>query len=463
MSQSEETTPAQNAIPHSRESEEATIGGVLINPEIWFDLSFLAPADFYIHRNKFIWEAFIRLNDQRTPIDLLTVSDELERSGKLADVGGSAYITSLINQVPSSLNAESYGRIVERYSARRKMIAAANKIATAAYNTELSTEEAQEIANQEIAAASVSETGDEGDAFSRAISKVYDRAQANAEKTRLGQPIITGIKTGLVDLDQILLGIEDEEYVIVAARPGQGKTSLLFDIARHNVMERGNNVALFSLEMSDEEVARRFISQEAEVDSTKIKTGQLTSDEWKRVNDAIEKYGNGGRIILFDLSNLTPAQLRAKCLKAKRMYDIKLVVVDYLGLMSSGVNSENRTREIGYISRKLKNLTQELKVPVIAASQMSRGVEQRTDKRPVLSDLRDSGDIEQDANVVIFLYTKDETTNVTEAIVAKRRDGKTGTASLAYRKEFTTFDSSSVRRFAPNERHSHTPTGSDYQ
>ncbi|MBV5347298.1 replicative DNA helicase, partial [bacterium] len=210
MSQSEETTPAQNAIPHSRESEEATIGGVLINPEIWFDLSFLAPADFYIHRNKFIWEAFIRLNDQRTPIDLLTVSDELERSGKLADVGGSAYITSLINQVPSSLNAESYGRIVERYSARRKMIAAANKIATAAYNTELSTEEAQEIANQEIAAASVSETGDEGDAFSRAISKVYDRAQANAEKTRLGQPIITGIKTGLVDLDQILLGIEDE-------------------------------------------------------------------------------------------------------------------------------------------------------------------------------------------------------------------------------------------------------------
>lgn len=436
----EETTPAPSTVPHNREAEEATLGSVLINPECYYDLNFLAPDDFYIHRHKWIWEAFAKLNDARIPIDLLTVSEELERAGRLDDVGGSAYLTSLISQVPSSLNAEYYARIIEGMSSRRKMITAANKIATAAYNEQMTIEEAREIANREITSASEDRRSDEKESFGKAISKVYDRAVLNAERTEKGLPIVTGIKTGLIDLDIQLLGIENEESVLVAARPGQGKTSLLFDIARHNILNEKKNVAIFSLEMSDEEVARRFLAQESEVDSTKIKTGAMEMNEWTRFTNAMELYENSGKIFLSDVRNLTPAALRAKCLKLQRMYGIDLVILDYLQLMSSGIRSENRNREVAYISRQIKLLTGELKVPIFSAVQMSRGVEGRADKRPVLSDLKDSGDLEQDANTVIFLhhdeYKKDGTT---EAIIAKRRDGATGSVNLVYRKQFTKF------------------------
>jgi replicative DNA helicase len=433
--------PAESIVPHSREAEEAALGAVLINPEIYYDIAFLAPDDFYIHRNKWVWEAYLSLSDRRIPIDLLTLSEELDRTGKLQEIGGSAYLTSLINQVPSSLNAESYARIIEGHSVRRKMVSAANKIASAAYNEELTIEEAREIANREITYNIYVGNDEDENSFKNALSKVYDRAQKNAELIANDQPVETGIKLGLIDLDKILLGIEDEESVIVASRPGVGKTSLLLDIVRHNVLKEKKNVAVFSLEMSNEELARRFIAQEAEVDSTKIKTGTLTPEEWTRVNNAIELFENGGQVFLFDISNLTPAQLRAKCLLLKRKYGLDLVVVDYLQLMSAGFKAENRTREVGHNSRQIKLLAKEIKCPIITASQMSRGSEQRAEKRPVLSDLRDAGDIEQDANVVIFLYREehDNDTGITEAIVAKRRDGATGSASLIYKKQFTKY------------------------
>ncbi|MBK8467711.1 MAG: replicative DNA helicase [Chloracidobacterium sp.] len=427
-------------VPHSRDAEEALLGSVLINPECYYDLNFLAPDDFYIHSNKWVWEAYSKLNDSRQPIDFLTVSEELERAGKLAEIGGSAYLTTLINKVPSSLNSESYARIIEGCSARRKMISAANKIATAAYNEQMTIAEAREIANREITSASEDRRNDEKESFVRAMSRVYDRAVLNAERTAKGLPIVTGIKTGLIDLDIQLLGVENEESVLIAARPGQGKTSLLFDIARHNVLRESKNVAVFSLEMSDEEVARRFLAQEAEVDSTKIKTGTMDQLEWSRFTNAMELYENSGQIFLSDVRGLTPAALRAKCLKLQRMYGIDLVVVDYLQLMSPGIRVENRNREVAYISRQIKLLTGELKVPIFSAVQMSRGVEGRADKRPVLSDLKDSGDLEQDANTVIFLhhdeYKKDAPT---EAIIAKRRDGATGSVNIVYRKQFTKF------------------------
>ncbi len=442
-------SPEPSAVPHSREAEEATLGSVFINPECYYDLTYLVPDDFYIHRNKWIWEAFTKLNDSRTPIDLLTTSEELERAGKLEDMGGPAYLTSLINQVPSSINVEYYARIVEGMSSRRKMITAANKIASAAYNEQLTIEEAREIANREITSASEDKRDNEKDAFKLAMSKVYDRAVNNAERTEKGLPIVTGIKTGLIDLDLQLLGIENEESVLVAARPGQGKTSILFDIARHNALKEQKNVAIFSLEMSDEEVARRFLAQESEVDSTKIKTGAMEMNEWTRFTAAMELYENSGEIFLSDVRNLTPAALRAKCLKLQRMYGIDLVIVDYLQLMSPGIRTENRNREVAYISRQIKLLTGELKVPIISAVQMSRGVESRAEKRPVLSDLKDSGDLEQDANTVIFLhhdeYKKD---GFTEAIIAKRRDGATGSVNLVYRKQFTKFGDASKKSFS---------------
>lgn len=441
------------AIPHNREAEEATIGCVLINPEVFTDLSFLKDADFYIHRNQFIWQAFSRLNAKSCPIDLLTVSDELDAMGLLSEVGGSAYVTSLFNSVPTSLNAESYGRMVEVESSRRQLIVAANKIAAIAYNASLTADEAKELANNEITQISVASEVDVKNSFRNAMSKVYDRAANNADRIAKGLPVITGIKTGLTDLDAMLLGIENEEYVLIAGRPGQGKTSLLFDIARHNVLEAGKNVAIFSLEMSDEEVARRFISQHAKVDSTKIKTGAMDTSEWTRFNKAVEKYQNGGTIFLFDISGLTPSQLRAKCLMVKRKYSLDLVLVDYLGLMNTSGTAENRTREIGEISRKMKVLVKELKCPVIAAAQLSRNSENRTDKTPILSDLRDSGDLEQDANCVIFVHHSD---TASKAIIAKRRDGATGEVPLVYIKEFTTFRNATMQKFNPNERNDYS-------
>lgn len=442
----------QAAIPHNREAEEATIGCVLINPETLEDLHFLKDEDFHIHRNKFIWQAFARLNAKSSPIDVLTVSDELEAMGLLSEVGGSAYITSLIGVVPTSLNVENYGRMVEVESSRRKMLAAANKIAAIAYNTNLTADEAKELANNEITNIAVASEIDVKNSFKNAMSKVYDRAANNADRIAKGLPVITGIKTGLKDLDAMLLGIENEEYVLIAGRPGQGKTSLLFDIARHNVLSDGKNVAIFSLEMSDEEVARRFISQHSKVDSTKIKTGAMDGAEWLRVNKAVEAYENGGNIFLFDISGLTPSQLRAKCLMVKRQYGLDLVLVDYLGLMNTSGTAENRTREIGEISRKMKVLVKELKCPVIAAAQLSRNSENRTDKTPILSDLRDSGDLEQDANCVVFVHHND---NISKAIIAKRRDGATGEVPLVYLKEFTTFRDATMHKFNPNERNNY--------
>lgn len=435
------SAPASPSVPHSSEAEEATVGSVLINPDVYYDLAqFLSAEDFYIHRNKWIWEAFAALAEQRIPIDLLTVSEQLDRSGLLVEIGGSAYLTSLINQVPTSLNAEAYGRIVEQYSARRKMISAANKIATAAYNEGVTIDEAREIANREITSA-VTAKGDDADSAKRAMAKVYDRAEKNAERIARGEPIVTGLKTGLIDLDKLLLGIEKQESVIIAAKTGKGKTSLLYDIARYNVLRERKNVAVFSLEMNEEEVMRRFLSQEAEIDSNKIKTGAMDEDEWTRFTNSIELFENTGRLFLSDVRNLTPAILRAKCLNLQRRFGLDLVIVDYLQLLSAGIAASNRTTEVSYISRQIKILAGELDTPIISAAQLNRSAEQRADKRPSLADLKESSGIEQDANTVIFLhfdeYAKEK--NVTECIVAKRREGPTDTVNLVYRPQFTTF------------------------
>lgn len=447
----EEVAPV-SSIPHNREAEEATVGAVLINPGVYFDLVFLAADDFYIQRHKWIWEAYAKLNEARMPVDLLTVSEELDNAGKLAEIGGSAYLTSLINQVPSSLNAESYARIVEGHAVRRKMIAAANKIASAAYNEGITVEEAQEIANREINTASEDRRNDEADSAKRAMSKVYDRAVKNAELRADGKPTVTGLKTGLIDLDMLLLGIEPQESVIVAAPTGKGKTSFMFDVARHNVLKEKKNVAIFSLEMNEEEVMRRFIAQEAEINSTKIKLGDLSDGEWAKFTNTIELYeASQGKLFLSDIRNLTPAALRAKCMNLNRRFGLDLVIVDYLQLMSSGINMANRALEVGYISRQIKILAGELDVPFISASQFSRSIENRTNKRPTLADLKESSGIEQDANTVIFLHFDEyaENNGVTEAIVAKRRDGATGSVNLIYRKEFTTFRNAATKQFPP--------------
>ena len=455
--QAESTAPASPtpspAVPHSREAEEAVVGAVLINPEVYYDVAqFLSAEDFYIHRHKFIWEAFTRLHERRTPVDLLTLSEELDRVGLLAEIGGSAYLTSLINQVPSSLNAESYGRIVEGHSIRRRMINAANTIASLAYNEQTIVETVMEEA--EKAVFNVSERRLKHDLLpiSAVLSDYYDRIDDLAKRA----DDIMGVPTGFIDLDRLLSGLQPSDLLIIAGRPGQGKTGFLLSVAKNAALTHKKKVAIFSLEMSNEQVVQRLIAQETGIDSQRLRTGKLTDQEWPLFTHSIEVFSDT-RIYLDDTPAITPMQLRTKCRRLHMEFGLDLIIVDYLQLMGGDVRNENRVQEVSYISRNLKTLARELNVPVLTAAQLSRAVEQRTDKRPVLSDLRESGSLEQDSDIVMFIYRPDqyeedsEKQNIAEIIVAKHSNGPVGSVELIFRSALAKFENAATRMFKPNE------------
>jgi replicative DNA helicase len=451
--QEQSAAPASPSIPHSREAEEAVVGAVLINPEAYYDVAqFLSADDFYIHRHKFIWEAFTRLHEQRIPTDLLTLSEELDRVGQLADIGGSAYLTSLINQVPSSLNAESYGRIVEGHSIRRKMIVAANKIAALAYNEENIVDTVMNEA--EKAVFNVSERRLKHDLLpiSSVLSDYYDRIDDLAKRPE----DFHGVPTGFIDLDKMLSGLQPSDLLIIAGRPGQGKTGFLLSVAKNAALTHKKKVAIFSLEMSNEQVVQRLIAQETGIDSQRLRTGKLTEQEWPLFTHSIEVFSDT-KIFLDDTPAITPMQLRTKCRRLHMEYGLDLIIVDYLQLMGGDTRNDNRVQEVSYISRNLKVLARELNVPVLTAAQLSRAVEQRQDKRPVLSDLRESGSLEQDADIVMFIYRPDQYEkdsdkhNVAEIIVAKHRNGPVGSVELIFRGALAKFENAATRVFRPNE------------
>jgi replicative DNA helicase len=445
------TTPT--AVPHSREAEEAVVGAVFINPEVYYDVAqFLAADDFYIHRHKWIWETFTSLHEQRIPIDLLTVSDELDRRGQLGEIGGPAYLTSLVNQVPSSLNAESYGRIVEGYSVRRKMINAANQIASIAYNERTSVDDVMDEAEKAVFNVSERRLKHDLEPISSVLSEYYDRIDDLAKRP----DDIHGVPTGFIDLDKMLTGLQPSDLLIIAARPGQGKTGLLLSIAKNAGLTHKKHVAIFSLEMSNEQVVQRLIAQETGIDSQRLRTGRLHEHEWPLFTHAIEVFGDT-HIYLDDTPAITPLQLRTKCRRLHMEFGIDLVIIDYLQLMGGDTRNDNRVQEVSYISRNLKILARELNVPVVAAAQLSRAVEQRSDKRPVLSDLRESGSLEQDADIVMFIYRPDQyeketvKQNVAEIIIAKHRNGPVGSVELVFRNELAKFENAATRVFRPNE------------
>jgi replicative DNA helicase len=393
----EETVSTTTGVPHSREAEEAVIGAVLINPEVYYDLAqFLQPEDFYIHRLRWVWEAFMRLHERRTPIDMLTVSEDLERQGQLAEVGGAAFLTALLNQVPTTLHAEAYGRMVENASIRRKMLTAANQIATLAYD------EAEEVntvmGEAEKAVFNVSERKLRHDVrpIRAVMSELYDRMGELAAR----EDEIFGVPTGFIDLDRMLGGLQPSDLLIIAGRPGQGKTAMLLTIAHNAALVHKKRVAVFSLEMSNEQVAQRLIAQETAIDSHRLRTGKLSDDDWPLFTHAIEVLSDT-RIFLDDTPALSPLQLRTKCRRLHMEFGIDLIIVDYLQLMASDSRTENRVQEVSYISRSLKALARELNVPLLAAAQLSRAVEQRADKEPQLSDLRESGCLTGDTLVAI--------------------------------------------------------------
>ncbi len=438
--------PSANTILYHREAEEAVIGAILINPEAYFDLSrFLKAEDFFIHRHQWIWEAFIRLHEKRLPVDFLTVSEELSRSGRLAELGGQAYLTGLINNTPTSLHAEAYGHIIEDMAVRRRILTAANQVAKLAYEPETPLEAVISESEQAVFSAAQRLLDRDLRPVGAILNDLYDSVD---ERSRRSDELF-GVPTGFTDLDRLLQGMQPSDLLITAGRPGMGKTSFLLSVARHAAQTHKKAVALFSLEMSSEQVTQRLVAMETGIDTQRMRTGRLQDDEWPLFTHAIEVIGDTA-LFIDDTPAITPMQLRAKCRRLHAERGLDLVVVDYLQLMSGGGRFENRVQEISYISRQLKVLARELGLPVLAAAQLSRAVEQRVDKRPVLSDLRESGSIEQDADLVMFLYRSETEQalgqNLVDVIVAKHRNGPTGSVQLVYRPGLTKFENAAVQQ-----------------
>jgi len=441
--------PTQS-IPHNREAEEAVLGAVLVNPEVFYEVAhFLSASDFYLHRNRWIWEAFTGLHDQRLPIDILTVSDELTRLGRLDEVGGPAYLTTLIGNVPTSLHAEAYGRIVEESATRRKLLEAANQLARLAFQWETPIGEVVNDAEKAVFGVSERRLAHDLQPIRQVLSEYYDRIDYLARH----RDETVGVPTGFIDLDRLLGGMQPSDLLIIAGRPAQGKSGFCLSAAKNASQLHKKHVAVFSLEMSNEQVVQRLVAQETGINAQRLRLGDVGDDEWPLFTQAVSALSDT-HIYLDDTPAISPLQLRTKCRRLHMEVGLDLVIVDYLQLMTGDTRTENRVQEVSYISRNLKVLARELKVPVLAAAQLSRAVEQRSDKKPLLSDLRESGSLEQDADVVLFIYRPDQyetdtlKQNIAEIIVAKHRNGPVGSIELVFRRPLAKFENAETRRVA---------------
>jgi replicative DNA helicase len=338
--------------------------------------------------------------------------------------------------VPTSLHAVAYAHIIEQTAVRRRMLEAANQVARLAYQEDTALEMAIDESEKAIFSVSDRLLAHDVKPFSQVLADLYDQVELRSQ-----QDGMFGVPTGFIDLDRILQGLQPSDLVIAAGRPGMGKTSLLLSIVKHAAQAQKKHIAVFTLEMSSEQLAQRLVAQETGIDTQRMRSGKLEDDEWPLFTHAIEVLGDV-RLFLDNTPAITPLQMRSKCRKLHMEYGLDLVVVDYLQLMSGGGRFENRVQEVSFISRQLKVLARELNLPVLAAAQLSRAVEQRADKHPVLSDLRESGSIEMDADVVMFLYRPEDgdLSNQVEVIVAKHRNGPTGTVQLAFRQSLTKFE-----------------------
>jgi replicative DNA helicase len=428
--------------PHSIEAEEAELGSLLIDPAAVMDVaSFLHPDAFYREQNKWIYEAILALYDRREPVDFITLPEELRRQQRLDAIGGETALIGLINVVPTSINARYYANLVEAAAMRRKLISAATTIANLAYDEAEAIEVVIDRAEQALFGVSEQRTTQD----LVPVKQVAEGYLERVEGLSLGKDEVIGIPTGFVDLDRILGGLNKSDLIIIAARPGMGKTSLQTSMALTAGLRYGKCVAIFNLEMSAEQLVQRMISAETQIDSQRLRRGDLADAEWPIFLEAIGRLSQT-RIFIDDTPSITPMQLRTKCRRLHIEHDLDLVMIDYLQLMQAEYRSNNRVQEISDISRGLKALARELHVPVVAAAQLSRAVEQRHDKHPMLSDLRDSGSIEQDADVVMFIYRDEyynedltERKNIAEINIAKHRNGPTSSVDLFWHGPMATF------------------------
>lgn len=434
--------------PHSIEAESSVLGGLLLDNGAWDRMGdVVVDSDFYRHEHKLIYAAIGTLINASKPADVITVYEQLQNLGKAEEIGGLAYLNSLAQYVPSASNIRRYAEIVRERSILRKLVSASDEIATNAFNTQgkpvdkILDEAEQKIFN----------IGEEGSRMKQGfqgmdslVVELLDRVTEMAENPN----DITGVRTGFYEFDKMTSGLQPGDMIVLAARPSMGKTSLAINIAEHVALNEGLPVAVFSMEMGASQLAVRIVGSIGRIDQGHLRTGKLTDEEWPRLTEAIEKLRNVS-LHIDETPGLTTSELRANARRLARQYGkLGLIVVDYLQLMSvsSSMNDENRATAVGEISRGLKMLAKELKCPVIALSQLSRGVESRTDKRPMMSDLRESGAIEQDADIIMFIYRDDyydknsKEPGVAEVIISKHRNGPTGTVKLAFLKPLTKFE-----------------------
>jgi len=436
--------------PHSMEAESSVLGGLLLDNKSWEQVAdLLSEGVFYRYEHRLVYAAIHALVNASRPADVITVYEHLQSIGKAEEVGGLGYLNSLAQYVPSASNIRRYAEIVRERSILRKLVTASDEIATNAFNTQgKSVPQILDEAEQKIF-----QIGEEGSRLKQGFQSMQELAvdlMGRVDEMSKNPNDITGVASGFVDFDKMTSGMQAGDLIVLAARPSMGKTALAINIAEHVALNEGLPVAVFSMEMGASQLAIRIVGSIGRIDQQRLRTGKLNQEEWPRLTEAIEKLRNIS-LHIDETPSLTPMELRANARRlARTCGKLGLIVVDYLQLMSgntSSNNGDNRATEIGEISRGLKMLAKELQCPVIALSQLNRSVETRTDKRPMMSDLRESGAIEQDADVIMFIYRDDyynkdsKEPGVAEIIIGKHRNGPTGTVKLAFLKPITRFES----------------------
>ena len=441
---------AERTLPHNLEAERSVLGAILLNNEA-FNLAVEAidTRDFFRDAHRRIFEAMVALAERGDAIDLVTLKESLARSGEIDEVGGPAYIAALVDGVPRSTNVEHYARIIKEKSTLRSLIASANRIVSSAYEAEEDADVILDEAERQIFAIADDRVRD-------GFVSLRDLAQSSLdtiERLHARQELITGVPTGFTDLDEMTSGLQPSDLIIVAARPSMGKTSLVLNIAQHVGTRTDKTVGVFSLEMSKEQLFLRMLTSEARIDAHRLRGGFLGERDWGRLSQAIGTLSEA-KIFIDDAPSIGVLEMRAKCRRLAAEHGLHLVIVDYIQLMQGRGRFENRTLELASISRAIKGLAKELNVPIVVLSQLSRAPESRADHRPQLSDLRESGALEQDADVVVFIYREDQyadknapppdSQGVAELIIGKQRNGPTGVVKLAFLREFTRFENLSA-------------------
>ena len=434
-------------IPHNIEAEQSVLGAMFLSKyALQKAADALTKDSFYSNANSQIFLCLTDMADRKIPIDLTTLTSELKSRDKLNEIGGIEYLTELVEFVPTASNVDHYIKLVEEAALLRRLIEASTDIATSAYKLETTVDETLDSAERKILGVVNNRRSTEF----KSIKEVLQAAEANLEKLSQTKGDITGVATGWYDIDQLTSGLHESQLIIIAARPAMGKTAFAVNLASNVAMNSDKAVALFNLEMSAEQLVNRMISSLGQIEGKKLATGNLENNDWKRVSEAIGQLSET-KLYMDDTPGITIGEIRSKCRRlANSENGLSLVIIDYLQLITSSTNyGGNRQQEVSDISRALKMMAMELKVPVIALAQLSRSVESRENKRPIMSDLRESGSIEQDADIVSFLYRDDyynkekiienSDASVSEFIVAKHRNGPTATIELLFKKNTSTF------------------------